>query len=338
MKLSPRDANRYFEKPDPDKTGLLIYGNDAMRVALKRQAVIAAIIGPNGEDEMRLSRIAAADLRKDPALLLDAVQAQSFFPGPRVAFVEDAGDGLSKTILAALEDWRAGDAQIIITAGSLTPRSALRKAFETHPNAFAAAIYDDPPGRDEIESMLKQAGLVNLDNGAMQDIVALSRMVDPGDLRQTIEKLSLFKLNDSDPVSSADVFACAPASTEAEMDDVLHCVAESRDAEIGPIMRRLESQGVQPVGLCIGATRHFRALHAAASDPAGPDVGISKARVFGPRRDRMVRQARSWGVAKLESALQMLTDTDLALRSTARAPQMAVVERTLIRLAMMGKR
>ena len=26
MKLSARDANRYFGKPDPDRTGVLIYG------------------------------------------------------------------------------------------------------------------------------------------------------------------------------------------------------------------------------------------------------------------------------------------------------------------------
>ena len=38
MKLSAREASGYFAKPDPDKTGLLIYGEDAMRVALKRRS------------------------------------------------------------------------------------------------------------------------------------------------------------------------------------------------------------------------------------------------------------------------------------------------------------
>lgn len=338
MKLSPRDAAGYFAKPDPKRAGLLVFGSDGMRVALKRQQVILALIGPQGEEEMRLSRIAGAELRKDPAMLMDAVQAQSFFPGPRVAFVEDATDGLAKTINVALENWRDGDAQIIVTAGSLTPRSALRKAFETHPNAYATAIYDDPPSREEIESNLKNVGLTNVDRDAMQDIIALSRMIDPGDLRQTIEKLSLYKYQDDTPVSSSDVVDCAPVSTEAAMDDVLHCVAEGRDGEIGPIMQKLDGQGIAAVGLCIGATRHFRALHTASADPAGADVGINKARVFGPRRDRMVRQAKSWGTSRLETALQMLTDTDLALRSAAKAPQMATVERTLIRLAMLGKR
>ena len=132
MKLSPRDAPAYFARPDPDKTGLLIYGNDAMRVALRRQEVIAALIGPAGEEEMRLTRLQGAELRKDPALLLDAIKAQSFFPGPRVAFVEDASDAIAPVMTNALADWQAGDAQVVVTAGALKPASKLRKLFEAH--------------------------------------------------------------------------------------------------------------------------------------------------------------------------------------------------------------
>jgi len=95
---------------------------------------------------------------------------------------------------------------------------------------------------------------------------------------------------------------------------------------------------VQPVGLCIAAIRHFRALYTVASDPGGPAKGVARLRppVFGPRRDSMQRQAQAWGAARLEAAVTVLTDTDLALRSAGRtAPAMALVERALIRLAMM---
>jgi len=340
MKLSPRDASAYFAKPDPSKTGLLLFGTDAMRVALKRQEVIAALVGPNGEDEMRLTRMAAADLRKDPAMLSDALKAQSFFPGPRVVFLEDATDTLAKTVEAALSDWRDGDAQLVITAGSLTARSALRKFFESHKNAYSAGIYDDPPSRAEIEGMLRAAGVTDLSRDAEQALGGWAKTLDPGDFRQLVEKLALYALSSDAPVSTEDISAVAPLSTEAELDDILNTVAEARAGEIGPLMRRLEAQGVQPVGLCIGATRHFRALHRAASDPGGAAQGIGKLRppVFGPRRDRMVRQAQGWGMHRLEAALKMLTDTDLQLRSTARAPAMAVMERTLVRLAMLGAR
>ena len=340
MKLSTRDAPAYFAKPDAGSTGLLIYGSDAMRVALRRQEVIKALIGERGEEEMRLTRIPAAELRKDAALLGDAIKAQGFFPGPRVAFVEDAGDGLTETIRAALKDWQAGDAQVIVTAGQLNARSKLRKLFEDHKSAYATGIYDDPPSRAEIEAALSSSGLRDVSTDAMAALTTLARDIDPGDFRQTLEKIALYKLGDESALTADEVALSAPSSIEAGIDDVLHIAAEGKAHEIGPVLRRLEAQGVGPVGLCIGATRHFRMLHVVASDPGGASAGIGKLKppVFGPRRDRLQRQASNWGMHKLERALSLLLDTDLTLRSTAQVPDMAVMERALLRLAWMGRR
>lgn len=339
MKLSGRDAPGYFARPDPRRTGLLIYGADAMRVALRRQEVIAALVGPQGEEEMRLTRMSGAELRKDSAMLLDAIKAQGFFPGPRVVFVEDATDALAPVVTAALSEWRDGDAQVIVTAGQLKPASKLRKLFEGHNNAYAVGIYDEPPGRAEIEATLAKAGLRDINPDAMRDLTALAQELDPGDFRQTMDKLALYKHGDAAPLSPDDIAACAPTSVEAAVDDILHIVAEARSGEIGPVMKRLRAQGVQPVSLCINATRHFRTLYAVASDPGGPAQGIGRVRppVFGPRRDRVLRQAQKWSVTRLEQALTLLTDTDLQLRSAGQhAPAMALVERALIRLAMLA--
>lgn len=341
MKLNGRDAAQYFSKPDPNRTGVLIYGPDTMRVSLKRQQVISALIGPQGDEEMRLTRIPASSLRKEPSLLGDAIKEISFFPGPRVAFVEDATETAATAILTALEDWAPGDAQIIVTAGSLKATSKIRKAFEGHRNAYAAAIYNEPPSREEIEADLAKSGLKEVEPDAMTDLSNLARELDPGDFRQTLEKLALYKLSDVTAVSSEDIVNCAPTSTEAALDDVLNIVAEGRASELGPVLRKLQAQGLNPVTLCIGATRHFRALYTAASDPGGASAGIARMRppIFGPRRDRMLRQAQGWGVAKLEQALTLLTDTDLQLRSAGQsAPAMALVERMLLRLSMLARR
>lgn len=339
MKLNSRDAAAYFRKPDPKATGLLIYGADAMRVATKRQEVIAALVGPEAEAEMRLTRISGADLRKDAALLHDAIKSQGFFPGPRVAFVEDATDGTTKAIEPALADWAPGDAQVIVTAGQLNARSALRKLFEGHKAAYAAGIYDDPPDRAEIEAIIAAAGLEQVPGDVMAAIMDLSRALDPGDFRQTIEKLSLYKGDDATPVTVEELELCAPHSSEAEMDDLLHNVAEARADLIAPVLGRLYAQGTTPVALCIGATRHFRALHAAAWDPGGAAAGIGRLRppIYGKRRDRMARQAGKWSRSRLEDALSLLTETDLQLRSSGNAPAQALVERALIRLAMMRR-
>lgn len=340
MKLSSRDAPAYFRKPDPSRAGLLIFGEDAMRVATRRQEVLRALLGENAEAEMRLTRMSGADLRKDPALLLDAVKAQGFFPGPRAAFVEEATDGLAPVVAAALGEWKPGDATILVTAGQLTAKSALRKAFEGHSSAYAVGLYDDPPGREEIETALRDAGLTRLDGEAMSALLALSRQIDPGDFRQTVEKLGLYKRDDPAPLTPADIAACAPQSTEADLSDILALVADGRTEAVGPMLARLYAQGVDPVRLCIETTRHFRALHVAACDPGGPAAGVGRLRppVFGPRRDAIVRQAGQWGRDKLEQALRHMTETDLQVRSSSKAPPRALVERALIRLAVLSRR
>ncbi|MFT6222580.1 MAG: DNA polymerase-3 subunit delta, partial [Paracoccaceae bacterium] len=95
MKLSARDAQAIFAKPDTNRAAMLIYGQDAMRVALKRQEFLENLLGKSADEEMRLTRIAGADLRRDPSALQDAVRAVGFFPGQRAVLVDEATDGLS---------------------------------------------------------------------------------------------------------------------------------------------------------------------------------------------------------------------------------------------------
>ena len=340
MKLAAREVARFCARPDPARAGVLLFGADPMRIALKRQELVANLIGPEGEAEMRLSRLPAASLRSDPAALADAMKAQGFFPGLRVVLVEDATDLLTPLAQAALADWHPDDARLVVTAGNLKPASRLRKLFEGSRTALAAGIYDDPPSRAEIESSLTSAGLKRIDPAAMEDLLALAQVLDPGDFRQTVEKVALYKLGDDTALSPDDIAACAPLSTEADMDSLFDMVAEGKPGGIGPLLRRLEGQGVNAVALCIGAGRHFRVLFTARSDPRGPDEGFRSMRppVHWKRRDRMAAQARGWSTAALERALAVLVETDLALRSSTEAPSMALMERALIRLAMQPRR
>lgn len=340
MKLSARDAKAFFTKPDADRPALLIYGPDSMRIALKRKDTITALIGPEGEDEMRLTRMSGAELRKDQAALQDAIKAVGFFPGPRAVLVEEAGDGVAQILSDALDVWTKGDAMIVTTAGQLPPKSKLRKLFEGHASAVVAAIYDDPMGRDEIETELRRAGMGDISREAMGELETLARGLEPGDFRQTLEKIALYKIGDPDPLTADDVLLLAPATYDAEADDLCHAVAEGRVGDVAPLMQRLSGQGVTPVTLILSVSRHIRTLHAAACDPGGAAQGIIKVRppVLWKYRDRMGRQASQWGRDRLEQGLTALLDLDLALRSGGQtAPPAALVERLFVRLATLGR-
>ena len=341
MKLSARDALGVFARPDPYKAGVLIYGANAMRVALKRQQLVKGLIGPKGEEEMRLTRLQGGELRRDSAALNDVIKVVGFFPGPRVVLVEDANENCAESILVGLEDWKTGDAQMIVIGGALKPTSKIRKAFEAHPNAWSIAIFDEPPTRAEVEAGLSKVGIGDISPEANLAIIELSKALDPGDFHQFLEKLSLFCMTQAGPVTIGNVEDCAPQSTEAALDDVIGLVADLKTNELAPVLHRVIAQGGTATGLCIAALRHFRTLHAAACDPGGTAQGVGKLRppVYGPRRDRIQRQVTSWSRGHLEQVISLLLETDLKLRSAGQtAPQMARVERCFIRITMIGKR
>ncbi|MBW7920492.1 MAG: DNA polymerase III subunit delta [Rubellimicrobium sp.] len=329
MLLRGREAAAFLKAPDPAMAGVLISGEDAMRVADARIAVAAAITGPGADEEMRLTRIAGADLRKDPAALIDAARATGFFPGPRAVVVEDAGDALAPVIGAALDDWRPGDAQIVVTAGALTPRSALRKLFEGAKRAAAITLYDEPPDQAQVAAMLAAAGLTRIASGARRDLAELAQVLEPGDFRQTVEKLGLYMYGRDAEVSAEDVAACAPLSWEADLDSLADAVMDRDEARSAALLARLVAQGTQPVAIAIALGRRVRQLHQIAADPKAPVFARGGFR----RRDLMARQARDWGVQALGSALSLVVDCDLQLRSGTRAPEAALVERLVLRLA-----
>jgi len=336
VKLAGRDAARFLARPDTGVAAVLLFGPDPMRVALKRAALVAALIGERGAGEMRLTRLAGADLRRDPAAVSDAMRATGFFPGARVVLVDEAADAAAPALRVALDDWRPGDATLVAAAGNLGPGSALRKAFEAARSAVAIGVYADPPGRDEIEAALAANGLARPDREVFGEVEALAQGLDPGDFAQFLVKLALYKRGDADPLSAADLAACAPPPPEAEIDEVVALAA-------GPLalaFRTLAGRGGSPTGLTIAAGRYFRTLHAAAVAADGPEAALSRARppVFGPRRARMAAQARALGESELEKALALIIEAELALRSSRPLPGQALVERLLVRLATLRRR
>jgi DNA polymerase-3 subunit delta len=238
-----------------------------------------------------------------------------------------------------LSEWQPGDAQIIVTAGVLPKRSSLRKLFEGSKTAHVAAIYDDPPGRAEIEDLLKGAGIAMWTAPRWSIWKRWRERLSAGDFRQTIDKLGLYKRGDASPVTPPTSRPSRPSAAR-----------RSLTTSSTPPPRPHRVHRPDPVAAEGAGGRARDALHRrAAPFPGAARGGLPSRRrrsgpfgatppVFGPRRERLKRQVSRWGRPELETAISMLVETDMALRSSTSAPQMAMMERTLIRLAMLPNR
>lgn len=314
---------------------VLLSGEDGAQVSQARADLLAAMLGPGAEAEMRLDRLPAAEVRRDPARLLDALKAVGFFPGDRAVWLEDATDGLAPAVAAALDARGPGDARLVATGGALTAKGALRKHFDGRRDAVAITLHDDPPSEAELDGMLAAAGLTRLDPAAREEIGGLARSLPPAELRGLVERLSLFQLGAEAPLGAEAVRALAPQGGDAELDDLLAAVTDGRRDRAAALLARLWAGGTGPVAVAIALGRHLRALLAVATDPGGAQAGLSGLRppAWGPRRDALARAAGAWRRERIEEGMALALDLDLALRSARRAPDRALVERAVMRVA-----
>lgn len=339
MKVGGRDARRMVDAPDPKIAGFLLYGPDGSAVAMRRDRLVTALLGAEADD-MRLTRLDSAAVRRDPASLSDALRSISFFGGRRVVVLEDATDGMTATVREALEGVAAEDAALVVSAGGLPARSSLRKVFEGGDRLAALGVYADPPSRAEIEETLARIGARPPDSAAAEDLLALGRTLDAGEFQAFLEKLALYKASDPRAISTADVAACAPLETEEAIDNLVASVAAGRPDALAAGMARLAGQGVAPSTLSIAVARHFRQLHALSSAPGGADGAIGRLRppVWGAQRQALLDQTRRWTLRGLEQVLGMLAELELELRSSGGAPPLALLERALLRIAILARR
>lgn len=332
MKLNTAEAARFCREPSGGRSGALIYGPDAQQTAERRESLVRALVGADGEDEMRVERMTGAELRADPTRLDAALRARGFFAGPRIAVVTGAMDGLADTIAAALAEAATPDAFLLATADSLTPRSALRRLFEDARNAVAAPCYGDAPDRGRIAEIIADLG-ARAETAALDALEARAGDLGSGSFARLLEVVTLHARDHGGPVTAEDVYACAGAQGAADAEAAIDAALDGDVAALRVALARLRAQGAGQVEICLAALRRIRQLHnLAILDEAAARTALERIQPRA-RRDRIAAALRRRSISSLERTLALLIQTDAALRGGSAAPSAALLERALLRIA-----
>lgn len=338
MKLQGAAGARFCSEPDRSLLGALLYGPDSGLIRLRRQALVEAL--SEGE-ELRVDRLAAGEIRKDPASVDTALRSKGFFPGRRVLVIEGAKDALAAALGAVLPAVTADDAFLVVEAENLPARAELRKLFEGSDALAAIGLYPDPPGRGELRALLAKGGCRHrLGEEAEAELAALASEIDRGQLLQLIEIICLYSFNSDSLLNGEEIRALSPWQTDPGLDQLIESVAAGRPDHVGPTISQLSGSGVTPVQMLIVTGRQFLQMLALSSAGDGVEDAVKRLRppVFGPRARVLARRTNDWGQKRIEAAVRVLHSADSKLRSPGAKPDLAMVERALIRVAMLAPR
>lgn len=343
MKLTGKKIDAFLARPKLAAGSVLLYGPDQGLVR-ERARTLAGKCVADLKDPFAVTEFTGAALRQDPGLLTDAAFSMSLGGGDCVILVREAPDTLVEPLTQifgqSVPAW-----PIIVEAGDLPPRSALRKYFEKEANLAAIGCYPEE-GQNLglfIREVLAEQQLT-LDPDALQFLIA-SLAGDHQIVRRELEKLALYasaKDANADRVTEADVIACVGDSSETSLDNLVYAVGDGNQAAIDQTLAKAYQEGISPVAAIRAVQRHFQRLHFVRGQVQGGGsidqaLGRLKPPVFFKRKADFQRQARTWSAENISRALAYATENEIDSKTTG-LPADILCGRTLMRIAMAARR
>ncbi len=338
MRLAPSRVTAFLQRPDPEIRAVLLYGPDEGLVRERAEAVARSVC-PVLKDPFRVADLMAAVLVADPARLADEAAQLSLTGGRRVVRVRGAGDGLAKLFADFLQS-TPGEALVIVEAGELPSRSALRRAFEAARPAVAIGCYPDTPR--ELAAVIREtlaAHRVTASRDAGQFLVERlggDRLLT----RSELEKLALYA-GEGGRVELEDARLSVSDTAAIELDDSVMAAAEGDAARVERVLGRVLQQGESPVSIIRALLRHLHRLHvltASLSGGANIDDLLRTARppIFFKQEDSFRRQLGLWSEARLRPQLGRIAKAELNMKTTG-LPAETICREAMLAVALAAR-
>jgi DNA polymerase-3 subunit delta len=318
MKIDAKTVERFVKSPDRAVQAILVFGEDDGLVRERALALVRNVVA-DANDPFRVAEIPPELLEKDPARLADEAAALAFGGGRRVVRVRGCGNGAAPAFASFLKA-PMGDALIVVEAGELDGRSALRKLFEGADNAAAIACYGDF-GRDLVAVV--RASLQAEGVRAGEEVVAWLAQRLGGDRAMTrgeLVKLAIYAGRGAE-ITLEDARAVVGDSAEIDGDDAAQAASLGDVPRLARALDRLDAEGVSPVTVLRSAQRLFTRLHLCAlrMDEEALDADAAMARlrppVFWKEKDAFKRALRRLDARALGRALALLLEAERSAKS-----------------------
>lgn len=334
--LKAHEVARFLARPDLTEGIFLAYGPDAGLVRETAQRLIRQL---SGDDPSAASIVTleGSDVDADPSSLAVEAKTISLFGGKRIIRVRGAGKSLVMT-LTELRDDPAG-AAIVLEAGNLAPRDALRALVEAAKFGRALPCY---PDSDEtlialIRETFNQHG-IRVDG----DVVSTLREILGNDreiTRRELDKLCLYAA-DSKVLTRDEVLLLCADNGALVIDAILDAAGSGHAERLELALNRALAAAVDPQRLLAMANIHFANLRRWRAEV---DNGKSPGAVL----DGLRPKPHFSRVGSLEQQLRLWSDSALAAAGarvlqatsdTRRRPSLADpgLRRALLAICMMA--
>ena len=341
MKIKTRDQTRFLANTlPPEIIAVILYGPNSGRVSEEGEALKNRLVAD--DDPFSYVPLKSDDLKEDPGRLTDELASGSLMGGVRLIHIKcppsSSGAKVADALKSALKVVETPQNRILIEAGGLSPRSALRKFGEKSKQVAILPFYeDDMRTLQSYISDLLRAEKLKIDRDAallLIESVGSERIL----LRRAIEKIITYKQNDDGQmtVTLADIMACEVPQDRLTLDRLVQATADNRMADIDRALEALISENIAYVSILRAVQRYLyrlREAHALVGSGQSVDQAMQSLRppVFFKQKDAFRRHLRRWSISQIDDGLSHLMAAEVKAKQSGQ-PIALFVHRTLVRI------
>lgn len=322
MKIAPRAAESFLGAPGAAHRAALLYGPDMGLTRERAMAVKSAVMKGN-DDPFAHVEMEEAALLADPARLSDELSSIGLLGGQRFIHLRGAGDKSTRIIADAVPALHES-VYLLVSAGELPSRSSLRALFEKEALLAALASYRDEP-RDVqgvVRRHLDEAG-VRLPPDAMAWLCGQLGN-DRAVTRQELDKIVVFA-GEGRTLTLEEVQELVDYNRETALDDIVNAAADRDLSALERMIAVHAREGAQPVMWLRALSRYFQRLYYIRGQMASGlsvESVISGLRppVFFRQVPHLTRHAQRWDLPMISRALALLSEAELACKTTDLPP------------------
>jgi DNA polymerase-3 subunit delta len=329
VKASKASIGRAVDQPDPRLRFYLFHGPDEAQSRALGQRLLDGL----GATKFI---VPAAAAKSDPATLADEAGAMTLFGGPRVIWVEPAGDEIAAGVEALLEA-PASESPVVAIAGALRKTSALLKLAEAAPQAIAFAAYA-PEGQDAERMVIDLGRRFGLKVGpSVAARLAQSAGNDQAIVAQELQKLALYV--DASPQAPKDLDQDAlddvgAESSEGDFQRLADLALAGEVSELADELARLPAGGNEAIPVIRSLQRRLlmlaplRARVERGERVDGIMTSMGKS-LFFKDKAKVQRMLSRWSAEGLATAAERAGKLERALMFTPAPDQEALGEELL---------
>lgn len=318
MKHIGAQAVRFCKKPDISFWAFLLFGDDEGVISDASLSLRTALSGKRADTET--ITLDQDSIKREPALLFDALEARSLLGNDRIIRIAVTGDKIAALLLEAIALGESSPerfgAKLLITAGALPKKSKIRAGIESANHAAALQFFSDETG--DVSALIK-AKLASEGLTIEEDALAFLVAELPGHrgmANQEIEKLALYGRGLERAINAKDIRMLSTVDADHALHEVIEATLSGNIGAAQAGLYRLTVANTSAISILRALQRETsRLLQAHAFSGAGGDIGMKlRPPVFRNQWPAFRQQMTLWPPKRLARILERIYEAEAAIK------------------------